>query len=349
MAPSSWREGLQELGGQWQEQVFSNAMELYETSPYFYQEPHFYDGENYLPVHLQGFEPPGYERTELSLSPEARGPLEDKGLGTPEHCLGQCLPWACKVCKRKSVSVDRRRAATLREKRRLKKVNEAFEALKRSTLLNPNQRLPKVEILRSAIQYIERLQALLSSLNQEERDLRYRGGGGPQPGVSAAHPPAPGGRAPRHLRRLGPPRRGSVRRWSRCQAGPVLCQGPAVQLTSYVPVSFPDKIKAASRRSRCGGGGRGQKPGARSLSRRSQNRGGGLIPVPGPGPQRQGPVQCRKLPGLPAHPIWVGLGGEKTHPTSLVEPQRACPEAALAGLDTASFTLIQGPENQRPI
>ncbi|EGW02150.1 myogenin [Cricetulus griseus] len=158
-------------------------MELYETSPYFYQEPHFYDGENYLPVHLQGFEPPGYERTELSLSPEARGPLEEKGLGTPEHCPGQCLPWACKVCKRKSVSVDRRRAATLREKRRLKKVNEAFEALKRSTLLNPNQRLPKVEILRSAIQYIERLQALLSSLNQEERDLRYRGGGGPQPVV----------------------------------------------------------------------------------------------------------------------------------------------------------------------
>ncbi|KAM6218691.1 myogenin [Rhynchocyon petersi] len=176
MAPSSW------LGGRWQEQVFSDPMELYETSPYFYQEPRFYDGENYLPVHLQGFEPPGYERTELSLSPEVRGPLEDKGLGTPEHCPGQCLPWACKVCKRKSVSVDRRRAATLREKRRLKKVNEAFEALKRSTLLNPNQRLPKVEILRSAIQYIERLQALLGSLNQEERDLRYRGGG-PQPGV----------------------------------------------------------------------------------------------------------------------------------------------------------------------
>lgn len=212
MAPSSWREGLPELGGRWQEQVLSDPMELYETSPYFYQEPHFYDGENYLPVHLQAFDPPGYERTELSLSPEARGPLEDKGLGTPEHCLGQCLPWACKVCKRKSVSVDRRRAATLREKRRLKKVNEAFEALKRSTLLNPNQRLPKVEILRSAIQYIERLQALLSSLNQEERDLRYRGGGGPQPGVSGCPTPGPRGRG--HRRRLdglGTPVWGSVR------------------------------------------------------------------------------------------------------------------------------------------
>ncbi|XP_063072109.1 myogenin [Engraulis encrasicolus] len=86
----------------------------------------------------------------------------------PAHCPGQCLPWACKVCKRKTVAMDRRKAATLREKRRLKKVNEAFEALKRSTLLNPNQRLPKVEILRSAIQYIERLQALVSSLNQQE-------------------------------------------------------------------------------------------------------------------------------------------------------------------------------------
>ncbi|XP_035871989.1 myogenin isoform X2 [Phyllostomus discolor] len=130
--------------GWWQERASSDPMELYETPPYFYQEPHFYDGENYLPVHLQGFEPPGYERSELSLSPGARGPLEDKGLGTPEHCPGQCLPWACKVCKRKSVSVDRRRAATLREKRRLKKVNEAFEALKRSALPNPSQRLPKV-------------------------------------------------------------------------------------------------------------------------------------------------------------------------------------------------------------
>ncbi|NXH33475.1 MYOG protein, partial [Myiagra hebetior] len=121
-------------------------MELFETNPYFFPEQRFYDGENFLGSRLQAYEP------------------------AAEHGPGQCLPWACKMCKRKSVSMDRRRAATLREKRRLKKVNEAFEALKRSTLLNPNQRLPKVEILRSAIQYIERLQSLLSSLNQQERD-----------------------------------------------------------------------------------------------------------------------------------------------------------------------------------
>lgn len=44
---------------------------------------------------------------------------------------------------------------------KLKKVNEAFEVLKRCTSTNPNQRLPKVEILRNAIEYIENLEDLL--------------------------------------------------------------------------------------------------------------------------------------------------------------------------------------------
>jgi len=43
----------------------------------------------------------------------------------------------------------------------LLQVNEAFEVLKRRTSNNPNQRLPKVEILRNAIEYIESLEALL--------------------------------------------------------------------------------------------------------------------------------------------------------------------------------------------
>ncbi|CAO2632608.1 Myoblast determination protein 1 [Lemmus lemmus] len=65
------------------------------------------------------------------------------------------------ACKRKTTNADRRKAATMRERRRLSKVNEAFETLKRCTSSNPNQRLPKVEILRNAIRYIEGLQALL--------------------------------------------------------------------------------------------------------------------------------------------------------------------------------------------
>lgn len=72
-----------------------------------------------------------------------------------------CLVWACKACKRKSVAVDRRKAATMRERRRLRCVNEAFETLKKRTCPNPNQRLPKVEILRHTIEYIEALEDML--------------------------------------------------------------------------------------------------------------------------------------------------------------------------------------------
>lgn len=40
-------------------------------------------------------------------------------------------------------------------------MNEAFEVLKRRTCANPNQRLPKVEILRNAIEYIESLEEMV--------------------------------------------------------------------------------------------------------------------------------------------------------------------------------------------
>ena len=75
----------------------------------------------------------------------------------------KCLTWACKVCKKKSSTPDRRKQATMRERRRLRKVNEAFETLKKRTCPNPNQRLPKVEILRNAIEYIENLEDMLKT------------------------------------------------------------------------------------------------------------------------------------------------------------------------------------------
>ncbi|XP_020292624.1 uncharacterized protein LOC109859116 isoform X2 [Pseudomyrmex gracilis] len=84
------------------------------------------------------------------------------------HGPRRCLLWACKACKKKTITVDRRKAATLRERRRLRKVNEAFEVLKRRTSNNPNQRLPKVEILRNAIEYIESLEALLQGNRPSE-------------------------------------------------------------------------------------------------------------------------------------------------------------------------------------
>ena len=51
----------------------------------------------------------------------------------------------------------------MRERRRLRKVKEAFEVVKQRTCSNPNQRLPKVEILRGAIEYISKLETMLQA------------------------------------------------------------------------------------------------------------------------------------------------------------------------------------------
>ncbi|XP_034543372.1 myogenin [Notolabrus celidotus] len=188
-------------------------MELFETNPYFFPDQRFYEGgDSYFPSRLPGAYDQGAYQDRNSMMGLCGSLSGNVGVGmtgtedkpspsslSPQsevHCPGQCLPWACKLCKRKTVTMDRRRAATLREKRRLKKVNEAFEALKRSTLMNPNQRLPKVEILRSAIQYIERLQALVSSLNQQDNEtgqqgLHYRPSQ-TQPRVSSSSEPSSG-------------------------------------------------------------------------------------------------------------------------------------------------------------
>ncbi|XP_030409888.1 myogenic factor 5 isoform X2 [Gopherus evgoodei] len=101
---------------------------------------------------------------------------------TGHHQAGHCLMWACKACKRKSTTMDRRKAATMRERRRLKKVNQAFDTLKRCTTANPNQRLPKVEILRNAIRYIESLQEVLREQVENYYSL---------PGQSCSEPTSP--------------------------------------------------------------------------------------------------------------------------------------------------------------
>ncbi|KAM8974827.1 myogenic factor 6 isoform 2-T2 [Pelodytes ibericus] len=153
-------------------------MDLFETSSYFF----YLEGDNGAFQQLEMTDgSPLYPGSEGTLSPCQDQLPGDAGSdssgeehvlvppGLQTHCPGQCLIWACKTCKRKSAPTDRRKAATLRERRRLKKINEAFEALKRRTVANPNQRLPKVEILRSAINYIERLQDLLHTLDQQDK------------------------------------------------------------------------------------------------------------------------------------------------------------------------------------
>ncbi|XP_063970036.1 myoblast determination protein 1 homolog [Lytechinus pictus] len=95
-----------------------------------------------------------------------------------EHGERRCLLWACSACKKKKKSslFDKRRAATQRERRRLCKVNAAFEILKQRTCSNPEQRMPKVTILRNAIQYIERLQLMLHEADDQDAYLSSYGG-----------------------------------------------------------------------------------------------------------------------------------------------------------------------------
>lgn len=159
-------------------------MDLFETSTYLFSDLRYLEeGDHGSLQHMDiaGVSPlysnsndsplsPGQDNLPSETGGESSG--EEHVLAPPglqSHCEGQCLMWACKICKRKSAPTDRRKAATLRERRRLKKINEAFEALKKKTVANPNQRLPKVEILRSAISYIERLQDLLQTLDEQEK------------------------------------------------------------------------------------------------------------------------------------------------------------------------------------
>lgn len=166
-------------------------MDLFETNPYLFTGLRYLEEADHGPLpHLDmSGVSPLYNGNDSPLSPgQDNVPSETGGDSSGEehvlappglrsHCEGQCLMWACKICKRKSAPIDRRKAATLRERRRLKKINEAFDALKRKTVANPNQRLPKVEILRSAISYIERLQELLNTLDEQEKKQMEQIGG----------------------------------------------------------------------------------------------------------------------------------------------------------------------------
>ncbi|XP_043092140.1 myogenic factor 6 [Puntigrus tetrazona] len=155
-------------------------MDLFETNTYFFNDLRYLEADHgtldmpaVSPLYDGNDSPlsPGQDPVPSETGCESSG--EEHVLAPPglqPHCEGQCLMWACKICKRKSAPTDRRKAATLRERRRLKKINEAFEALKKKTVPNPNQRLPKVEILRSAINYIEKLQDLLHTLDEQEQN-----------------------------------------------------------------------------------------------------------------------------------------------------------------------------------
>ncbi|MEQ2198491.1 hypothetical protein XENOCAPTIV_013593 [Xenoophorus captivus] len=152
------------------------ADDFYDDPCFNTSDMHFFEDLDPRLVHVAPLKPEDSSSPSSSLSSSSPSPSshlhhhlqhpeaeEDEHVRAPSghHQAGRCLLWACKACKRKTTNADRRKAATLRERRRLSKVNDAFETLKRCTTANPNQRLPKVEILRNAISYIESLQALL--------------------------------------------------------------------------------------------------------------------------------------------------------------------------------------------
>lgn len=69
----------------------------------------------------------GYGSADSSLESEDEKEtghiLEPTNDGCTINGPRKCLAWACKACKKKTVSIDRRKAATLRERRRLRKVS----------------------------------------------------------------------------------------------------------------------------------------------------------------------------------------------------------------------------------
>jgi hypothetical protein len=54
--------------------------------------------------------------------------LEPQNTNCSPNGPRKCLAWACKACKKKTVAIDRRKAATLRERRRLRKVRICVES-----------------------------------------------------------------------------------------------------------------------------------------------------------------------------------------------------------------------------
>lgn len=101
-----------------------------------------YSNEDELSSHLQSLPslpPPPPQSSSSSLSGTSTASTVDHHfeqhiLEPITHAMNgvqmtkrPCLTWACKACKKKTVTVDRRKAATLRERRRLRKVSKIYK------------------------------------------------------------------------------------------------------------------------------------------------------------------------------------------------------------------------------
>jgi len=77
-------------------------------------------------------DPDGQTEVDI-LSQHVRDPTVPDGCDTADHAGSEshrcCLVWACKACKKRAAPADRRRAATLRERKRLHKVRSFLGVL----------------------------------------------------------------------------------------------------------------------------------------------------------------------------------------------------------------------------
>ena len=84
---------------------------------------------NMLENKMSGLMSHQMEMIDDSSSMSSAASTEEQHTLAPRCMAGKnrpCLTWACKACKKKNVTIDRRKAATLRERRRLRKVKRKF-------------------------------------------------------------------------------------------------------------------------------------------------------------------------------------------------------------------------------
>lgn len=110
---------------------FANEKPLHQQKMHYEVNPSGYS--DMLENKMSGLMSHQFEILDDSSSMSSAASTEEHILA-PRCMAGKnrpCLTWACKACKKKNVQIDRRKAATLRERRRLRKVKvKSFPSVK---------------------------------------------------------------------------------------------------------------------------------------------------------------------------------------------------------------------------
>jgi Myogenic Basic domain len=115
------------------EKIHANFLSQYQHHQHYQQQQQLHHHSQLLQQQQQQQQQLQQQQQHQQQQQQQRlSDFDDNSVSSEEHvlaplnCIGggnACLAWACKACKKKSVAVDRRKAATLRERRRLRKVS----------------------------------------------------------------------------------------------------------------------------------------------------------------------------------------------------------------------------------